>query len=929
MNIPRTIAFSLLSAFLVTLLYLTGLFENLENLSYDAALRFRGKKEPPQAVILIAIDETSLHKFGPWPWPRKKIARIIQAAAEGEVIGVDIGFFEPRPDNSADDQALIAAVRESGRVIFPVYLASLPSLGRIVAFQKPFPALARAAAGLGHAHIEPSLDGVVRKMYLLQRCGGEEFPAFSVRIIQEYLSQKGLESRLSLEDNLLRIGEISSPALSRPASYPSSDSLIGQDYLAYIPYSGPAKTFRTLPAWKVLQPDFPRRIFRNKIVLIGGTAAGLFDQAITPFSTNRRPMPAIEIQANMINGILARNLIRRVPEFWVILSIFAVGLGAGLLFYYLGATGSLLAGGALSGAIIGSYLLLLYRAENWWDIWPLLAVILLNYLVLNVRKLGLLFSSLNREIKALARIKKSSLPIEEILSEKELLHRLSVFLDSLLNIPAVYQLRLQGRRKRLITITPATGGSPRQYPLPPTWKDLTKPRIISRADSPFPDGLLCPWRRRETLLGFFLFQRPSREPFRPEEIKYCQQTARQLAAILPLTPPGKRPDRAEESAWRFFRRGEMNNKIKVLNLLSQSISYEQALLSSILTGVSEAIVVSDSLGNIILANSRARKIMRLSTRKLSSLNMFSLLKKLSRLPDREIRSHFLPIEQNEKTFPLEIQLNSNFYLLSLTRLGGKGRIPAGLMLVLSDITHLKQLDQLRNDTVSILTHEIKNPLAGILGYCELFTERDHSPAEIHEALKLIHVSARKIHRLVEDYLEVARLESGRKEVTISSIELSELIQQEITLLLPNARREGIRLEAEIQEPLPIFQGDLNLLDRAFTNLISNAIKYSPSGKTVRIILSHQDDSFIFQVQDQGFGIPSEDRERIFEKFYRVKNIRNSEISGTGLGLTITREIVQRHGGKISVESAPEEGSTFTIILPAENPSRPIPLPENG
>ncbi len=917
---PQSITISLVSAVLITLLYLAGIFENLENLSYDAALRLRGKQKTSQIVILIAIDEASLQKFGPWPWPRRKIARIIQAAsrAGAEVIGVDIGFFEPGPNNSPDDQTLISATRESGRVIFPVYIASQPSLGKIVAFQRPFPALARAAAGMGHAHIEPSLDGVVRKMYLLQRCGGEELPAFPVRIIQEFLSRQGLNSRLKKERNQLRIGELSIPSLSRSEHSPSLGSPIQQDYLTYIPYSGPTGSYLTLSAWKVLEPDFPLPIFRHKIVLLGGTAAGLFDQAITPFSTTRKPMPAIEIQANMIDGILSQNLISRIPSIWVVLSIFVVSLGTGLLFYYLGTAGSLLAGGAVFGGIGGGYLLLLYRVEHWWDIWPLLAVTLLNYLVLNARKLGVLFSSLDREIKTLTRIKKSSLPVEEPASEKELLQRLSIFLNSLLNIQAVYLLRIDGRRRKsIITTMSGEGKPPDPYPLPPTWKNLTEPRIIpsSGPDSPFPGGLLCPWRRREDLLGFFLFRRSSREPFEPPEIKFCQQTARQLADTFPISRAKKRSARPTGSIWRFLHRGEMVDKIENLNLLSHSIGYEQALLSSILTSITEAVIVSDSLGNIILANARARKILQLSPLKLKRLNIFSLLKDLSRLPAPEIRKQFFPGEGNGKIFPLEIKLNSNFYLLSLAGIGGQGQVAAGLMAVLSDITHLKQLDQLRTDTVSILTHEIKNPLAGIMGYCELLMGKTYQPDKLKEDLKLIHLSALKIHQLVGDYLAVARLESGREEVILMPVDLGELIKQEIALLLPTARRKGIQLESDLPVPLPKFRGDLNLLDRAFTNLITNAIKYSPSDKTVRVVLSHIDGSFVFQVEDQGFGIPPADREKIFEKFYRGKYSRIREIPGTGLGLTITREIINRHGGKISVESTPGEGSTFTVILP--------------
>ena len=112
-----------------------------------------------------------------------------------------------------------------------------------------------------------------------------------------------------------------------------------------------------------------------------------------------------------------------------------------------------------------------------------------------------------------------------------------------------------------------------------------------------------------------------------------------------------------------------------------------------------------------------------------------------------------------------------------------------------------------------------------------------------------------------------------------------------------------------------------MLDRAFTNLISNAIKYTPDGKAIRVKLFHRDHSFIFQVADEGFGIAPEEKKKIFEKFYRGENAQLAQVPGTGLGLTITKEIVRRHRGEISVESQPGEGSTFTIILPEKRVGR--------
>ncbi|MEA1928666.1 MAG: CHASE2 domain-containing protein, partial [Candidatus Auribacterota bacterium] len=401
-SLLRGILFSLAIALIITVLYLAGSFEPVENLVYDAARRLQGEQPRDSSLLLVTIDEASLKKVGRWPWPRSVMARILNIITEGNpaAIGVDIGFFEPGEEDPESDARLIKATKESGRVIYPVYITALPSLGEIAAFQKPFSKLAGAAAGIGHAHTEPSLDGVVRKVYLTQECGGETIPAFALTLVQQYLSRKGKVPEILLGPDGISVGEIRIPTLSHtPQRADDQPFLIGQNHLLYISFAGPTGSFLALPAWQVLEGGISASLFRNKIVMIGATAAGLGDISMTPFSTDRKPMPGVETQVNIINTILMENFITRTQTIWTIIEIFFLSLAAGWIFYSLTTRESILAFLFFLLSVAGIYLILLFQAGIWIDAWPLLAVILGNYLIVIVRKLGFLFRALDGEIK--------------------------------------------------------------------------------------------------------------------------------------------------------------------------------------------------------------------------------------------------------------------------------------------------------------------------------------------------------------------------------------------------------------------------------------------------------------------------------------------------------------------------------------------------
>lgn len=926
----RSILFSLMIALIITVLYLAGVFEQIENLSYDTALRLQGEQPRDDSLILVTIDESCLKKLGRWPWPRSTMAHLLEIISEGNPasIGIDVGFFETDQEHPGDDKQLIAATEKSGRVIYPIYLADLSSLGEVVTFQKPFAGLAGTAAGLGHVHVEPSLDGVVRKVYLRQVCGGESIPAFALKCIAEYLSRTGEECTVQFADDGIEIGEIFIPTTSQTANnQDETDGLITQDHLLYIRFAGPGATFLSLPAWEILKDDFPRQIFRDKIVLIGTTAAGLGDVSMTPFSTERKPMPGVEIQANIINTILTKNFITRPTGGLVVALIFLLSLVAGWIFYSLGTRGAFLAFLGMLLGMVGLHLFLLFRARLWLDVWPFLSVILVNYLGVTARKFGFLFNSLDEEIKDLNRIQKFAPPLPQTPNEEKFFVTLFTFLSSLFKIDTALLLLFDHGGKKL-TVRHAWGDQNpamvgHSFSPSPVFQDLSESREVHWREKEyyFPENklqprtcLILPLKVRDQQLGFLVVGRTLGSSFQKSEISTGKMIASHLSYALQKLAAYSRLIRPVGGSIHFFHPGGMERKIKNLNLLSRAMTYEQILLVSMLDSITDGVIVADLLGNILLVNPRAREILNLPEEETRNLNIIILLNGLLSLTREEFLSRFHHLLAEREAFTREVTISSRTYLLSLTSFRRKDEIPGGIMAVLTEITYLKELDKLRAETMAMLTHEIKNPLSGIMSFCDLFVKGVLKPEETTEYIHLIKESVTGLHKLVSEYLAVSRLESDAEELKLDPVDLEKTAEEAITLLTPHAKKQGIRIEIDRPDRRTEIKGNADMLRRVCGNLIGNAIQYSPSSTKIVVSLSHLGDRVVLEVADRGYGIPEEDRENIFEKFFR--SARTRKITGIGLGLAITKEIVKRHGGEIWMKERDGGGSVFTVTFKA-------------
>lgn len=243
----------------------------------------------------------------------------------------------------------------------------------------------------------------------------------------------------------------------------------------------------------------------------------------------------------------------------------------------------------------------------------------------------------------------------------------------------------------------------------------------------------------------------------------------------------------------------------------------------------------------------------------------------------------------------------------------------GIVLILRDLSREKRLARLQTDFTSNVTHELKTPITSIYLFAEsMFYDRVKSSAEKKEYLSIIMKESERLKRMINNILEHSKMEKGKQDYYFVETDLSALIKSVILEMNYWFEEKHINVLMELEENIRL-EIDEEKINQAFSNLISNAIKYSEENKTIKITLFQESDNTVLEIEDEGIGIPVDQQSRIFEKFYRVGQKETESISGTGLGLTVVKEIVEAHNGKIIVDSKPGKGSKFSIILNNKNP----------
>lgn len=379
-----------------------------------------------------------------------------------------------------------------------------------------------------------------------------------------------------------------------------------------------------------------------------------------------------------------------------------------------------------------------------------------------------------------------------------------------------------------------------------------------------------PLRRRRRVIGVLTLVHDEPSKFKPDELPLLNAIAGQAAIAL-------------ENA-QLFKETEQ----------------EREKLSAIISSTQDGVLVTTPDNQVALLNPAAQEMLDVVEKPWLGQSLAQLTNNADLLK---------LFEADSPTVGEVILSDGRIMWATVTRIPDNNRVT-----VLRDISAFKALDKMKRDFVAAFTHDLRTPLATVKGYLELIRMDGPLTTRQEEDLDGVARAANLMKALVEDLLELSRLER-LEELTREAINLEEAVTDSVNTMKPLARTKQIELILDRSDERLIIEGNMVLFSRAVSNLLDNAIKYSPNGAQVHVRVDKSEDKAIVSVIDNGPGIRSKDLPRVFEKFFRARPQFDDDVPGTGLGLAIVKTIAEQHQGQVWVESEPDKGSIFTIALP--------------
>jgi signal transduction histidine kinase/CHASE2 domain-containing sensor protein len=913
----------------------TWLAPSLSAASVNMLFRFRGQLSPPDDIVIVAIDDASLERIGKWPWPRSIMASALDRLTEARPLAVGLDVIYAESSDPADDQLLREAIRRNGRVVLPAQLTEVETTQSDTngssAWLTPLPELREVARAVGHAHADPDVDGVLRTVQLSKAdATGERLWAFgleTLRVAEQIPPSKFEELRGSL-----RVGryEIDVQDEAEKSTLPGVTIIRPNEMI--INYLGPPRTFPYYSLSEVVDGRVPASTFTDKIVLIGAVAQTMGDTRITPFihygdfeRQGGMGMPGVEVHANVIETIRRGVWLNPRPDWH--------GFGIALLIILCAAAIVRLLDGwrALAGLSVLLCLVItgsLYVFNHYFIIPPVVPMLTGFFTVVPLLLLNssvMASRDLDRKLDKLARIQKRFMSRGAI--EDSFSTSLS-FLGSILRAETVALFRkgASGRALQLISYFGRKPGEGDEVIFAGTNIESSPPMLLL---------LRVPLIDETETLGMLLVKRERGAPFSESERQLAHEFGEGLAGELRAAGHSSQLRRRTLSlslphniAWKLRAVDEIT-----AHLIARISFMNQAFIS-----MTDGLLVADITGQVVFANPAARPFWDgLKTEALTGKSLTELFVERG-IIELEVLRETMREVLGGRNLLMDVELagtESRFYTLRFSAVVA-GVNPAiefqpqvddaqareslrviGLIVIINDITKRRELERVKAETLQLVSHELRTPLTSIRGLSEALL-RYPVPADASpEMLETIHSEAVRMSELINSYLDVTRIESGSQPLTRRPVPIAQLITECVRLIGKLAADKQITINLQLEEPSPTLLCDAQLLTQAVNNLLSNAIKYSPADSEV-LIGSVRDEARVrIYVRDHGYGIPKEFQERVFEKFYRLERDSKSDVVGTGLGLSLVKEIIERHGGQIMLESELNQGSTFTIHLPLQ------------
>ncbi len=352
------------------------------------------------------------------------------------------------------------------------------------------------------------------------------------------------------------------------------------------------------------------------------------------------------------------------------------------------------------------------------------------------------------------------------------------------------------------------------------------------------------------------------------------------------------------------------------NLLE--IASEKSRLNTIIKSIHDGVFVINKSGELVYYNYAAIRYLNLADIKIEIGDsiLYKLPLEIIAIIDKILNSDKILL----KTYTSQIEILPNNELVieaACTPVPNPDGSLAGVVIILSNITQFKKIELIKSQFVSMVAHELKTPLAAVQGFINIILDDSISINDEKRKDYLIRSNVRleSLTALVNDLLDISRMEIKTKQREIEDVDIKNIIINTLQLLEFELKKKDLFVDSSIQKKISNIKADYNEITRLFTNLLSNAIKYNKDKGSIFITVNEENNFICIKIKDTGIGLKQEERDKLFNEFYRAKNEKTRGISGTGLGLSIVKKIVESYHGKIEVESVFGYGTTFIIHLP--------------
>ena len=761
-------------------------FEVLDRLAFDSVLR-SVPLPMNDDIVLVGIDARSLSAIGRWPWSRARQADLIEAVVVHRPATIFVDVLYPDRSDAEDDARLVTAFDQSVSMALPVVIDAV-SPGRALLEQLPFPDLIDVVDRLGHVHVAPDGDGIVRGNYLYEGIGEPHWPHIGLVLGTEAVP----------------------PVL--PECVNTNEGSMANERCGYrrIRFVGPPGTFPHLSAIDVIEQRIDPELLAGKVVLVGRTDLGAPDAMPVPVSADMRPMAGVEYNANVLNAVLRGGLVETVSVRTTQLVVLLM-VGVGLFVIPRQRPRQMLVSTALLALLpVPMSAAWLFFSGVWIDLSSASVGIALVYPLWSWRRNEMGWQFVGDELDRLAaeafRWSRSRARVNEG------------------ELPA-----------RLDWLTAGSSSALSAELIAGIHEDQLLSGLPTGTLDPFVARLL----RIQTLA---------------DEVRVGREVS--MAGI----------DQMPVGLCIFVASGNVvlsNESFRAFAGIPESHTY----------------FVNDALVHL-----------------LDVAWLDELRKVLLESAVRWLETH---------------NAQGQRLLVRIAPLRVAGYAQPVCLLTISDVTDIRIAQERREETLAFVSHDLRSPISSILSIV-----RNPGLANDPTAMSRIESYAQRSLKVSEEFVQLSRLENT---ITVhrDEIDLVAVVENAIDQVYELSHDKSINVSLKHPEDPVMWwiQGNGELLERVFVNLLENAIKYSPGGMTVQASMQITNTRFEICIEDQGFGIPASEVEFVFDPYFRSQAPELQAEKGVGLGLRFVRTAVELHGGRVTIESRYMEGSKFIVGLP--------------